>query len=150
MWLTSYLPTPDAADQRPPGLILFTYVLQSTCNFVIIICIYCFGFFWWSILYKQHLLHVCLSWERDPSSVALPEVSIFFPSVKGVFWGVLVMKGEECWYLPLFGVCHPRRPVKIIGLLFKPLVNGVSHNDILSTGPNLNISPFAVLLHFRK
>ena len=28
----------------------------------------------------QHIMHVCQSWERDPSSVALPEVSsIFFP-----------------------------------------------------------------------
>jgi hypothetical protein len=31
-------------------------------------------------IYTRHLLHVCPSWERDPSSVALPEVSpIFFP-----------------------------------------------------------------------
>ena len=28
-----------------------------------------------SVTYMQHLLHVCLSWERDSSSVALPEVS---------------------------------------------------------------------------
>ena len=27
----------------------------------------------------RHLLHVCPSWERDPSSVALPEVSPMFP-----------------------------------------------------------------------
>ena len=33
-----------------------------------------------------HLLHACPSWERDPSSVALPEVSaIFFFSVKRLF-----------------------------------------------------------------
>ena len=31
-----------------------------------------------SVLYMQHLLHVCPSWERDPSSVATPEVSSFF------------------------------------------------------------------------
>lgn len=26
----------------------------------------------------EHLLHVCLSWERDPSSAALPDVSTIF------------------------------------------------------------------------
>ncbi len=30
------------------------------------------------ILYTRHLLHVCLSWERDPSSVALPKASSTF------------------------------------------------------------------------
>ena len=40
-----------------------------------------------SVLNMWHLLHLCLSWERDPSSVALPEVSsvFFFPSVKMFF-----------------------------------------------------------------
>ena len=32
-----------------------------------------------SSIYTRHLLHVCPSWERDPSSVALPEVSPMFP-----------------------------------------------------------------------
>lgn len=30
--------------------------------------------FWWAVLYTRHLLHV---WEKDPSSLALPEVSFF-------------------------------------------------------------------------
>ena len=30
------------------------------------------------ICYTWHLLHFCLSWERDPSHVALSEVSTFF------------------------------------------------------------------------
>ena len=40
-----------------------------------------------SFLYTRHLLHVCPSWKRDPSSVALPEVSsiVFFYPVKRVF-----------------------------------------------------------------
>lgn len=45
----------------PSGSILFTHLLL-----------------WLSILYTRHLLHVCLSWEGDPSSVALPEVSSIF------------------------------------------------------------------------
>ena len=31
-----------------------------------------------SVLYQRHLLHVCPSWERDASPVALPEVSSIF------------------------------------------------------------------------
>lgn len=31
-----------------------------------------------SFLYTWYLLHVCLSWVRDPTSVALPEVSYIF------------------------------------------------------------------------
>ena len=32
----------------------------------------------WLLLYMQHLLTVCPSWERDPSSVAPPQVSFIF------------------------------------------------------------------------
>ncbi len=58
---------------------LIFFILKSICNFVILIdhtvILLC-----WSILYTQHLLHVCPSWERDPSSVAHLNVSsIFFP-----------------------------------------------------------------------
>ena len=38
-------------------------------------------------IYTRHLLHVCPSWERDPSSVALPEVSPIFPFKLWVFSG---------------------------------------------------------------
>ena len=37
------------------------------------------------LLYTWHLLHFCPSWERDPSHVALSEVSTFFLPVKRVF-----------------------------------------------------------------
>ena len=35
------------------------------------------SYFTGSILYMRHLLHVCPARERDPSSVALPEVCSF-------------------------------------------------------------------------
>lgn len=40
----------------------------------------------WSILYTWHLLHVCRSRERYPSSVALPEVFSFLLPLKGEFF----------------------------------------------------------------
>ncbi len=65
---------------EPTNFILFTSVIQSNIfgNIIVYIVIFCC----WFILYTWHLLHVCLSLERDPSFVALPEVS------KGFFGGV--------------------------------------------------------------
>ncbi len=37
----------------------------------------------WSVMYTRYLLYVCSSWERDPSSVALPDVSSIFSPLKG-------------------------------------------------------------------
>ncbi len=39
-------------------------------------------------LYTQDLLHVYPSWERDPSSVAFPEVSSIFSMLKGFLGGI--------------------------------------------------------------
>ena len=74
--------TVDVCDllSRPLGSTHFTYM---------IICIRCSVSatcklrFCCSVLHMRHLLHVSPSWQRDPSSAALPEVfcSVFFSSV---------------------------------------------------------------------
>ncbi len=51
------------------------YALCFTIYIFVIKIVYTVIFWCWSILYTQHLLHACSSWERDPSSVALSEVS---------------------------------------------------------------------------
>ena len=59
--------------------------------------------------------------------------------------------GKECWYLPLFGVYHPKKPDKI-RVVFDSSASheGVSLNDVLLTGPYLNNSLLGVLMRFRK
>lgn len=58
---------------------------------------------------------------------------------------------EECWYLPMFGVYHPKKPGQI-RVVFDSSARheGVSLNDVLLTGPNVNNSLLGVLLRFRK
>ncbi|KAI3370835.1 hypothetical protein L3Q82_007361 [Scortum barcoo] len=62
-----------------------------------------------------------------------------------------VQPGQECWYLPLFGVYHPRKPNKI-RVVFDSSASceGVSLNDVLLTSPDLNNSLLGVLMRFRK
>ena len=60
---------------RPFGSTLLTYVLSSTS-------IRCHFYLCWSVLHMLHLLHVCPSWERYPSSVAPPEASSCFSSIR--------------------------------------------------------------------
>ncbi len=61
-----------------------------------------------------------------------------------------VKPGEECWYLPSFGVYHPHKPGQIrIVFDSSAQFHGVSLNDVLLTGPNLNNSLVGVLLRFR-
>ena len=52
------------------------------------------------LIYTWHLLHFCPSWERDPSHVALSEVSTFFLPVKRFFSSfsllLLRVKGRGC------------------------------------------------------
>lgn len=59
--------------------------------------------------------------------------------------------GEECWYLALFGVYHPRK-LQQIRVVFDSSAKheGVSLNDVLLTGPDLNNSLLGVLMRFRK
>ncbi|KAJ8359027.1 hypothetical protein SKAU_G00155520 [Synaphobranchus kaupii] len=62
-----------------------------------------------------------------------------------------LQQGEECWYLPLFGVYHPKKPNKIRVVFDSSAPHGeVSLNDVLLTGPDLNNSLLGVLIRFRK
>lgn len=58
---------------------------------------------------------------------------------------------QECWYLPTFGVYHPKKPDQI-RIVFDSSAqhHGVSLNDVLLTGPDLNNSLLGVLIRFRK
>ncbi|XP_035986523.1 uncharacterized protein LOC118560020 isoform X2 [Fundulus heteroclitus] len=62
-----------------------------------------------------------------------------------------LVHNQECWYLPLFGVYHPKKPTKI-RVVFDSSApyEGVSLNDVLLTGPDLNNSLVGVLMRFRK
>ncbi|XP_077389538.1 uncharacterized protein LOC144026608 [Festucalex cinctus] len=60
-------------------------------------------------------------------------------------------EGEECWYLPTFGVYHPQKKNQI-RVVFDSSAQfaGVSLNNVLLTGPDLNNTLIGVLLRFRK
>lgn len=50
-------------------------------------------------------------------------------------------KEEECWYLPVFVVYHPRKPDHIRGVFNSSVkFNGVSLNSVLLSGPNMTNS----------
>lgn len=60
-------------------------------------------------------------------------------------------EGQECWYLPLFGVYHPRKPDQIRVVFDSSAKHeGVSLNDVLLRGPDLNNTLMGVLIRFRK
>lgn len=60
-------------------------------------------------------------------------------------------KDKEAWYLPLFGVYHPKKPEKIRGVFDSSAeFNGMSLNKILTTGPNLTNNLQGILIRFRK
>ncbi|KAG1924823.1 hypothetical protein F2P79_025910, partial [Pimephales promelas] len=59
--------------------------------------------------------------------------------------------GEECWYLPIFGVYHPLKPDKIrVVFDSSAQCGGISLNDVLLSGPDLNNTQLGVLLRFRR
>ncbi|XP_056393184.1 uncharacterized protein LOC130285449 [Hyla sarda] len=58
---------------------------------------------------------------------------------------------EECWYLPMFGVYHPKKPGQIrVVFDSSAKFEGVSLNDVLLTGPDLNNKLMGVLMRFRN
>ena len=58
---------------------------------------------------------------------------------------------NDCWYLPLFGVYHPRKPDQIRGVFDSSAVyEGVSLNSTLMSGPDLTNNLLGILLRFRK
>lgn len=60
-------------------------------------------------------------------------------------------RDQERWYLPSFGVYHPRKPSSI-RVVFDSSAqhSGVSLNDVLLTGPDLNNALLGVLIRFRR
>ncbi|XP_071122566.1 uncharacterized protein [Mytilus edulis] len=59
--------------------------------------------------------------------------------------------GNECWYLPFFGVYHPKKPGKVrIVFDSSAKFSGTSLNDVLIKGPDLTNNLLGVLLRFRK
>ncbi|KAK0155063.1 hypothetical protein N1851_002628 [Merluccius polli] len=60
-------------------------------------------------------------------------------------------KGKEHWYLPTFGVYHPKKPDQI-RVVFDSSAecDGTSLNDVLLSGTDLNNPLLGVLLRFRK
>ena len=60
-------------------------------------------------------------------------------------------KDKECWYLPIFGVYHQRKPNQM-RVVFDSSTrwDRVSLNNVLLKGPDLNNSLLAVLIRFRK
>ncbi|XP_061170421.1 uncharacterized protein LOC133179742 [Saccostrea echinata] len=62
-----------------------------------------------------------------------------------------VSDGKEYWYLPVFGVYHPRKPDKIRGVFDSSAKHcGISLNDVLMSGPDLTNSLLGVLMRFRQ
>ena len=63
----------------------------------------------------------------------------------------LLQDGEEVWYLPVFGVYHPKKKDKIrIVFDSSATYQGLSLNKVLMTGPDLINNLIGVLLRFRK
>ncbi|VDI37805.1 Hypothetical predicted protein [Mytilus galloprovincialis] len=60
-------------------------------------------------------------------------------------------EGAESWYLPVFGIYHPKKPGKIRCVFDSSAKFGdVSLNNVLLQGPDLNNSLLSVLMRFRK
>ncbi|XP_056377073.1 uncharacterized protein LOC130273782 isoform X1 [Hyla sarda] len=62
-----------------------------------------------------------------------------------------LQENQEHWYLPIFGVYHPQKPGQI-RIVFDSSAKhkGISLNDVLLSGPDLNNTLLGVLIRFRK
>lgn len=59
--------------------------------------------------------------------------------------------GKEHWYLATFGVYHPKKPGLIrVVIESSAECEGVSLNDVLLSGPDVNNTILGVLLWFHK
>lgn len=62
-----------------------------------------------------------------------------------------VQEGEEWWYLPIFGVYHPRKPGQSrVVFDFSTQFQGASLNSVLLTGPDLMNSRLGPSIPFNK
>ena len=62
-----------------------------------------------------------------------------------------LQEGEQCWYLPIFGVYHPKKPNQVrVVFDSSAKYENVSLNDALMTGPDMMNSLLGILLRFRK
>ena len=62
-----------------------------------------------------------------------------------------LQKEEECWYLSIFGVYHPKKPSQIRAVFDSSAkFQNISLNDVLLSGPYMNNMLLGVLLRFRK
>lgn len=58
---------------------------------------------------------------------------------------------KKCWHLPTFGVCYRQKPGQIWAVFDSSAQqSGVSLNNMLLTGPDLNNSLLRVLIQFQK
>lgn len=79
----------------------------------------------------------------------------FFTIMKKIFenghaeFAPTLKDSEECWYLPIFGVYHPKKPDQIRVVLDSSAKHdGISLNYVLLSGPDLNNRLLGVLLRF--
>lgn len=62
-----------------------------------------------------------------------------------------ITEERECWYLPIFGVYHPRKPNQLRAVFDSSAkYRGILLNDTLYTSPDLTNSLLGILLRFRR
>ena len=62
-----------------------------------------------------------------------------------------VAADEECWFLPIFGVKHPKKPDQIrVVFDSSAKYENISLNDVLLSGPDMINPLLGILLRFRK
>ena len=59
--------------------------------------------------------------------------------------------GTECWYLPIFGIYHPRKKDQLRAVFDSSAkYEGICLNSVLLTGPDLTNNLLGILMRFRK